>query len=200
MATLVGLYSPVMASGKSTVASALQGHNYVTVKFAWPLKNMLRQLLAIRGASAKEVDRMVEGDLKEVPTPFLDGYSPRHAMQTLGTEWGRKCMGQDFWVNSAMSQVDRILENRVNVVMDDVRFPNEAQAIVDRGGIMVRITRPNVLQVSSEHASEGSLSTWPFDLDLVNDKTTSVQWALHACHEIAVKQRPMWSMRGSGPC
>jgi hypothetical protein len=194
MSSLVGLYAPAMQSGKSTVASALAGHNYQTVKFAMPLKTMLADLLAIRGADQRIIDRMIDGDLKEAPTKWLDGKTPRHAMQTLGTEWGRNCMGEDFWVNTAMSCVDSLLDRGHNVVMDDVRFWNEAQAIKDRGGLLVHIARPGAKVIAS-HASEGGLYGWPFDVWLVNDKSSATEWALHACHEIGVAQMPMLAVR-----
>lgn len=195
-AQLIGLYAPVMQSGKSTVANALAGHRYVTVKFAGPLKSMLTTLLMMRGASQDAAIRMVEGDLKEQPTRYLDGKSPRYALQTLGTEWGRDIMGTDFWVNCAMAQADRLMADGYNVVMDDVRFPNEAQAIKARGGLVVKITRPSIQPPeNAQHASEGALADFPFDLELVNDAPTPVQWALNACHEIAVKQYPAAAVR-----
>jgi hypothetical protein len=196
VAALVGLYSPVMGSGKTSVAEALAGHKYRTVKFAGPLKTMLRTLLALRGASVPVIDRMIEGDLKEVPTGFLDGRTPRHAMQTLGTEWGRECMDENFWVNSAMAQVDTLMAQGTNVVMDDVRFINEAYAIRERGGLLVRIVRPPIPQVNPFiHKSEMGLDVLEFDLELVNDKPTLIQWQLDACHEIAVKQFPDGAVR-----
>ena len=47
---------------------------------------MLRKLLACQGADAEMIRRMIDGDLKEAPTPLLEGRTPRHAMQTLGTD------------------------------------------------------------------------------------------------------------------
>ena len=37
----------------------------------------------------------IEGALKEVPCELLGGKTPRYAMQTLGTEWGRDTDQQD---------------------------------------------------------------------------------------------------------
>lgn len=133
-------------SGKSTVAKHLvAAHGFTLVKFAGPLKAMLRAL----GLG----DRELEGDLKEKPHPLLGGCPPRYAMQTLGTEWGRTLIHTDLWVNAAMEMVADVLDHGGRVVMDDCRMPNEAQAIIDRGGFIARVTRPGFGPVNG-HSSE----------------------------------------------
>lgn len=133
-------------SGKSTLAHLLAWeHRFTIVKFAAPLKDMLRAL----GLSEREI----EGDLKEQPCALLGGHTPRRAMQTLGTEWGRELFGQDFWVGIAMHKVRAVLDCGGRVVIDDCRFPNEAAAIRAAGGVVVRIVRPGVGPVNA-HASE----------------------------------------------
>ena len=85
---LLGIHGKA-GSGKSTAAQVLIDGGFKRVKFADPLKNMLRAI----GLT----DQHIEGDLKEVPCDMLLGQTPRHAMQTLGTEWGRGCIGGEFW-------------------------------------------------------------------------------------------------------
>jgi hypothetical protein len=130
---------------------------------------------------------MIEGDLKHVPSPYLNDQTPRHAMQTLGTEWGRNCMGEEFWVSAAREQIEMSFENGLNVVVDDVRFPNEADMIRDLGGVMVRIRRPSLEKnnkkpwynrwFSRGHSSEGSLDSYSFDLEITNGYTDSHEFA-----------------------
>jgi len=104
---------------------------------------------------------MVSGDLKEVPTEYLGGRTPREAMQTLGTEWGRS-LSADLWVNAWRRRVDRdVEESKANaedyiLIADDVRFPNEAAAIRSRGDIVVRVKRPGagLTGTTGRHASE----------------------------------------------
>jgi hypothetical protein len=133
-------------SGKSTMADILAcEHGFTVVKFAGPLKDMLRVL----GLG----DREIEGDLKEQPCQLLAGHTPRRAMQTLGTEWGRDLFGQDFWVGIAMHKVRAVLDQGGRAVIDDCRFPNEVAAIKAAGGVVVRIVRPGVGPVNA-HASE----------------------------------------------
>ena len=133
-------------SGKSTVAKHLvEKHGFTLVKFAGPLKNMMRAL----GLG----DREIEGDLKEQPHPLLCGETPRHAMQTLGTEWGRNCIGQEFWIRAALENAHAVLDQGGRVVIDDCRFNNEADAVRALGGEIIQIRRPCVAPVSA-HPSE----------------------------------------------
>ena len=67
---------------------------------------MLRKLLACPGADAGMIRRMIDGDLKEAPTPLFEGRTPRHAMQTLGTEWGRDRIGRDLRANAALARCE----------------------------------------------------------------------------------------------
>jgi len=59
------------------------------------------------------------------------------------------------------------------LVVTDVRFPNEAQAVADRGGVLIRVRRPGVGpakdKVGRVHESEVALDGWAFDHTLIND-------------------------------
>lgn len=142
MIPLIGLVG-YKGSGKSTVAKYLV-HNfgYTRIPFASPLKDMLRVL----GLT----DDHLYGDLKEEPCDMLLGVTPRHAMQTLGTEWGRLCIHKDIWIDAWKRQVGSCLSGYV--VCDDVRFPNEADIIREMGGRVVRIDRGET--ISDQHESE----------------------------------------------
>lgn len=138
-------------SGKSTAADYLiRHHGYERVKFAGPLKDMCRAI----GLT----DSQIEGERKEEPAAMLSGRTPRHAMQTLGTEWGRKCMGDDFWVNLWLSRVNAILAFDGRVVVDDLRFPNEAEAVRSLGGIIIKLEGRG--GIAGTHASEAGCGTW----------------------------------------
>lgn len=135
-------------SGKSTVAKHLVDEKgFVLVKFASPLKDMLR--------SVGLTDEHIEGHLKEKPCDLLCGHSPRYAMQTLGTEWGRKIIGDSLWSNLWLSRVNLLLSSGRSVVTDDCRFENETLAAKSAGAYIIQLTRPdNPNQISPEHESE----------------------------------------------
>lgn len=160
-------FSGPKGSGKDTAASVFTARGYTHVKMAGALKEMLRTLLAYRGAPADLIERMIEGDLKEEPTDYLSGRSPRYAMQTLGTEWGRELMAESFWLDAAE---DRIKASD-KAVVSDARFQNEAEMIRRLGGAIYRIERPGV-ETGDAHASETELREMEVDGVLFNTQDT----------------------------
>lgn len=155
--TKIIAFTGAAGSGKSTAAKILYKRGYNLVKFAGALKGML--------ASIGLTKEHLEGDLKNQPCSLLGGQTPRFAMQTLGTEWGRNIMADDFWIH-----LWKIHAQRSNfVVVDDLRFPNEAAAVRDLGGTIVRITRPASLQNTNyAHASETEMSLIIPDVTIEN--------------------------------
>lgn len=106
-------------------------------------------------------EAQVDGSDKEKPCSLLNGMTPRNAMQLLGTEWGRELVHTELWISAWAQAVEDLPplnweEPDIKlVVCDDVRFPNEADAIRARGGIVVRIDRPGAGSSSgADHASE----------------------------------------------
>lgn len=136
-------------SGKSTAADYLvREHGYVRVKFAGPLKDMMRAL----GLGEAEI----EGELKEKSCVALNGRSPREAMQHLGTAWGRQRMGENFWVNLWRAKASDVLDHGGRIVVDDCRFPNEAAVVRELGGIVV-LLRGRETTVASHESEAGGL-------------------------------------------
>jgi hypothetical protein len=84
----------------------------------------------------------------------------------MGTEVGRDMFGDNFWVDQALREV----QDDDLAVFTDCRFPNEAQAIKDRGGVVWRVERPGFGPVNG-HASETSLDDWDFDGIIQNNGT-----------------------------
>jgi len=167
---LLGLCGPA-GVGKSTVAATLaQHHAFQRLRFAGTLKKMLRAL----GLSEAQVD----GDEKETPCDLLGGKTPRQAMQTLGTQWGRDCVDADIWVRATLAQADLRLRIRQSVVIDDVRFDNEAQAILQRGGVVIKLSRAGFAH-SDVHASEVGISA-DFITHIVPNNSTPEEAADHA--------------------
>ncbi|HWL80096.1 MAG TPA: hypothetical protein VNR89_04025 [Roseomonas sp.] len=183
-APLVGLYAPAAQSGKTTLAKALGGFGWQTVKFAAPLKAMIRALLVEVGCPAGDIERYIEGDLKEAPNPYLGGATTRHAMQTLGTEWGRACMGSNFWVEMFRVKANKLRDMGVAVVTDDMRFPNEYDAIAEDDGITVHVSKPGVERAGG-HSSEGALDNEVFSIKVVNDYPNAVQYALDVAPKVS---------------
>lgn len=171
-------------SGKTTAANwIVRNHNQAArMAFARPLKKMIYEL--IRDATpktwpVKPTEYIENPELKETPIPFLGGYTARRLMQTLGTEWGRNAVHEDFWVVIAAGKLERLLGSSfknsetvpIKAVFDDVRFENEATMIRAYGGTVIRVIRPDATKPAdiAGHASEAM--AFEADITLVNDGT-----------------------------
>lgn len=152
-------------SGKDSAANALVQQGWQLVKFADGLKTMLRAYLTYAGASEVRIENMIEGDWKEDTSPFFQGKSCRWAMQSLGTEWGRNCIGANFWADATIARASQFPK----VVISDCRFPNEAAAIHQEGGKIIRVIRKG-LTIDS-HPSEQLIESIPADFEIENNGT-----------------------------
>ena len=136
---LIGLIN----SGKGTVGSMLTEQGFQHESFANSLKDAT--------ASIFNWDRaMLEGDTsasrvqRETVDEWWNGrlqipdFTPRVALQILGTDILRNHFHADIWV---LSMEARIKDAKQNVVITDVRFPNEVRSIRELGGKIVRIKR-----------------------------------------------------------
>lgn len=159
MHKIIALVGPA-GCGKSTVAAMLAAQGFAVVKFADPLKDMLRGL----GLA----EAQIEGAEKEGPCSLLGGKSPRYAMQTLGTEWGRGLIAQDIWVSAWLDRAWAAHRTRP-VVADDCRFRNEAAAVRVLGGQIWRIIGRG--GIDGDHASETEMAGITADVALDNSGT-----------------------------
>ncbi len=148
--------------GKSTCARRLVEMGWYLVPFA----SVLKQMLIAFGVPPATV----YGPDKELPLDILCGKTARYAMQTLGTEWGRDIIGQDVWIQAWKAKVELALEAGAMVVVDDIRFPNEAEAVGDMGGLVIRVDRPGK-KVDATHTSEELLNDIAPDHFIYNTHT-----------------------------
>ena len=152
---IVGLCG-YLGSGKSIAAACLRHEGFALYPMAQVLKDMLRTF----GLT----EQQVRGAEKNVPVELLGGKTPRHAMQTLGTEWGRDQIDKSVWLNAWWNKA----KNMRAVVCDDVRFENEATFIRSKGGIIIQVAREG--HEPGEHASEKI----PFTPDHVVDNNGTI--------------------------
>lgn len=124
--------SGFIGSGKTTVSDWFLGnHGFKRLSFADPIRDML-VALGIPESTLRDPK------LKEEPHPLLLGRSPRYAMETLGTNWARQMMHPQFWVGHFAHRA-----RKANfVIVDDVRFPNEVEAIHELGGKVYKLIVP----------------------------------------------------------
>ena len=98
----------------------------------------------------------------------------RDFLQKLGTDGLRDNLHENVWVNALMSDYEGMYDmdtDRTTYpkwIITDTRFPNEAQAIQQANGIIIRVERPGVKPINN-HPSEVSLDDWNFDHTIMND-------------------------------
>lgn len=126
--------------GKSTLAAQLVeffgGAAYVQrTAFADPIKVML----AAFGLRPEHL----YGSQKMDELPMLGGHTPRWAMQSLGTEWGRKLMYRDIWLDAW----ERTVMGRPQpiVIVEDVRFASEIHFLQEHGALLLEVHRPSMM-------------------------------------------------------
>jgi hypothetical protein len=94
--------------------------------------------------------------------------TPRKLLQLIGTDFFRRHVDENFWIN---------LAPKSNIIVSDVRFENEIDHILHNDGIMVKIVDPALNEISSSsHVSE-SLSKQDIECDItvINDKTKGIE-------------------------
>jgi hypothetical protein len=133
-----------IGSGKDTAADYLVNfHGFRRDSFANTLKDAVsavfgwdRVLLEGRTAEAREWREQVDTWWAErlgIPT-----LTPRWVLQRWGTEVCRKGFHDDIWIASVENKIRKTTDN---IVISDVRFPNEIKAIHSAGGLVIRVQR-----------------------------------------------------------
>lgn len=168
---IIGL-SGYAGSGKDTVGRHLvDEHGFFRIAFADALRNVAYELNPIIAGGMYENDVKLVYLREVVDTMGWDeakAYYPevRKALQVLGVsirEYNPK-----FWIHIAAEKMLDVIKRGGDVVITDVRFPNEAELIETIGGEVWRIERPDVEQVN-EHISESAMDDWSFKHTLKND-------------------------------
>jgi hypothetical protein len=159
---LIGL-SGYARSGKDATAELLcLNYEFTRSSFADPMRDAMYRLNPLVDEGLRLAD-LVDDYGWDVAKGKDEA---RRLLQVFGTEVGREMFGHNFWIEQAFKQIDPA----ANVVIADVRFPNEADAIKARGGTVIRINRHNLTAVNS-HKSEHALDNYMFDHVIYNDGT-----------------------------
>lgn len=132
-------------SGKTTAAEGFKAEGFAELTFAGPMKNIVQQMFLLTD------EECADPKLKE--KPGIMGVSYRRGMQVFGTDIVRStlkeklpelaCDGDQFWIEHMRREVQRLNAKEVKVVVSDVRFVNEAEFILDAGGVLLFIERPD---------------------------------------------------------
>lgn len=136
---IIGLVG-FIGSGKGTVGELLAEEGFIPDSFARPLKDACASIFGWP-REYLEGDTHASRTWREQPDPFWSekfGYefTPRLALQLMGTEAGRNVFHKDVWVISLLNRA-----HGKNIVVTDVRFQNEIAYIQKHGGYVVRVKR-----------------------------------------------------------
>lgn len=160
--TVIAFGGP-MRSGKTTASKYLiEAHGFINHPIAIGVKDMCRVL----GLTNEHL----YGNLKEQPTDLLCGKSPRHAMQTLASEWGRTHISPTIWVEYWARTVP---PNVDTIVIDDLRTVEGSKWMQSRGAVLVDIQRPGLDLSGDEHQheTETQFRQISYDHAIVNDSS-----------------------------
>jgi hypothetical protein len=160
---IIGL-SGYAQAGKDTVAELLcLNYGYHRRAFADPMRDAIYTLNPIVFNLNSRVADLVDEYGWDVAKANPE---VRRLLQVFGTDVGRKMFNENFWVDIALAG----LHDKHRVVISDVRFPNEADAIKKLGGQVWRINRHNHAPVNG-HKSEHAMDNYMFKHVLYNDGT-----------------------------
>lgn len=135
--------------GKSTIANYLHDfYGFEKLSYAEPVKDVCsiifgwdRELLeGITPESRIWRETVDEYWAEKLNIP---DFCPRKAFTLVGTDIFRKYIHEDIWINCLIKKINPY----TNYVITDCRHIKETQALIDREGIILRITR-------------GGLPTW----------------------------------------
>lgn len=106
----------------------------------------------------------------------IDTYTVRKLLQRVGTEAMREQIHEDVWVNALFADYKKPAQiaieqtggytnhpnptNFPNWIITDTRFPNEAKAIKDRGGIVIRVNRELTSGIYANHKPVNGEQVW----------------------------------------
>ena len=140
---IIGI-SGFQGAGKDTVADYLQNiHGFKRDSFAATLKDAVaavfgwdRELLEGRTRESREWRETV--DVWWANRLNMPDLTPRLVLQKWGTEVARRAWHDDTWIASLENKLNRAHND---IVITDVRFPNEIAAVRNAGGIVIRVVR-----------------------------------------------------------
>jgi hypothetical protein len=142
----------LIGAGKDTIASHLvEKYGYERYSWATPLKDITATLFGwergmLEGTTTTQREQREQTD-EWWSSKLGKNWSPRIALQVMGTEVMRNALHPDIWILAGTQRI----AGKQNVVIPDTRFPNEIAAIRDMGGVIWNVER-------------GKLPEWDNDL------------------------------------
>ena len=196
--------------------------SFINKKFAGKLKQTASLLTGIP-VEKFEDQEFKKADLPNEWCYIENGYSARNMtvrdfLQKLGTEAMRNGLHTSVWVNALFADykeqpnkaVSEFLDaeglpqsmnagqtEHPNWIITDMRFPNEMEAVVNKGGITIRVVRSfnhkmgsketGTLNLTPLHPSETALDDAKFDYEIINDGT--IEELIEKVKQILIREK-----------
>lgn len=137
--------SGIINSGKNTIATHLiENYGFKKDSFAATLKDVCscvfgwsRELL--EGDTLESRKWREEIDIWWANKLSIPEFSPRYALQHIGTDLFRNHFNSEIWHTSMENRICKNPEQ--NYVISDIRFSNEVNFVRNHGGILIRVYR-----------------------------------------------------------
>jgi hypothetical protein len=132
-----------ISSGKDTIANHLTTtHQFKKLSFASSLKDAVSTIFGwdremLEGATKYSREWREQRDEWWSNRLKMD-ITPRWVLQYIGTDVLRKNFNDDIWIASLEYKLSRTTDD---IVISDVRFKNEVEAIKRAGGTVIRVVR-----------------------------------------------------------
>lgn len=181
---IIGI-SGYIQSGKSTAANLMKRYLANKYKEQWEIKSFAGKVKQVASIlTGAPVEKFEDANFKNTLMSKDWGVMTyRMLLQKIGTELFRDLLNKDTWVIALMQEyipedswLNTELTKEPEVVfpkwiVSDVRYPNEAKAIKDRGGIIIRVERSSIDR--NLHESEIALDGYKFDFVVNNEGSLS---------------------------
>ena len=151
---------------KLTFASTLK--DVVAILFSWP-RDLLEGLTEESRLWRETVDDFWSAKLS------ISGFTPRKALQMIGTDLFRLHFNNDIWISIVENKIGAMLKNNpnINIVISDCRFANEFSLIKQfPDSHIITILREKNYSINKlAHSSETEWVNYNFDAILQNDNS-----------------------------
>lgn len=188
-------------SGKNTVANIINellGNRYELKMFAEKVKEIV---CIITGCTMKNLES--EDFKNSLVGNEWGNLTYRDFLQKIGTDCGRNIIHPNIWVNTLMKDykmqyasagIGGFHDPRPSFkkigfprwIITDVRFPNEANAVRDKRGLLIRVNRKGI-DISTHH-SEMALDDYD-DFDYIIDNDGTEEDLVEKVKEILIKEK-----------
>jgi hypothetical protein len=180
--------SDTIVSLEDVLEFPLTHQGWLEEQSGWKIKKWAGKLKVIASMlTGIPVEKFEDQEFKKTMLGSEWDMSVRDFLQKLGTDAIRDGLHGNAWVNALMADYQPISDKSYVLedgtffdlrtlpghplyptwIITDTRFPNEAQAIKDVGGLVIRVDRPGVKPINN-HPSEVGLDNWDFDYKIAN--------------------------------